>query len=152
MRVRRVQNPSDILRLAPVFQSWRSTCNNIDGLSLDYHTHIKDLMAMVVEEDSDLYVLEDDTGVYGYMGLKTFNSPLGNQRIASEHYWYVVPEKRGVSALRFIPLARKWAREKGCSHLIMTASTLAGDLHDKVCKMYERFDMEKFETSYIKRV
>lgn len=138
--------------LLPVVESWRRSCRNDFGFNLDTETFVKDLIRLIEGETSDLFVLEDIFGIYGFMGLDMFDSPIGQQRVANEHYWYVIPEKRGISALRFMPLAQKWAKEKGCSHLIMNASNLASDLHDKVCKIYGRFGFEKFETSFIKKV
>ena len=153
MRIRKILNPNDVLLLLPVIYTWRDSCSGIEmDIDMDEATYVGGLQKLVEGEESDLYILEDDKGVYGYMGMTTFNSPLGRQKIANEHHWYVIPEKRGVSALRFIPLAQKWAREKECSHLIMSASNLASELHDNVCEIYKRFGMKKFETSYIKRV
>jgi len=122
------------------------------GIDLDEDTYLADLQRLVDEPDSDLFVLWDDDVPVGYMGLRVFDSPLGRQMVASEHYWYVISEKRGMSALKFLPLAERWAKEKGCSHLQMSASMLASDLHDRTCKLYERFGMEKFETVFIKEV
>lgn len=121
------------------------------GIDADANIYICKLQEFIDNPNNVLLVLEDDE-IAGYMGLTVFESPLGNQLIANEHYWYVEPKKRGLSALRFLPVAEKWAKEKGCSHLIMNASNLASDLHDRTCRLYERFGMSKFETTYIKRV
>lgn len=151
MRIKIFQN--DVSVLEPVFRRWEDECKGIPmGIDLDLSTYLADLQKLVDDSNSDLFVLWDNDIPVGYMGLRTFNSPLGRQLVATDHYWYVIPEKRGVSALKFLPLAERWARAKGCSHLMMSASMLASDLHDRTCKLYEKFGMEKFETTYIKRV
>ena len=45
-----------------------------------------------------------------------------------------------------------WAKENGCSHIIMTASNLASEMYDKVCNLYQRMGMELFETSFIQEI
>lgn len=139
-------------QIRPIALRWKNESNN-EALSIeiDADLYMNGLQEFVDNPDNVLLVLEDEE-IVGYMGLGIFVSPIGNQLIANEHYWYVIPEKRGMSALKFLPAAEKWAKEKGCSHLIMNASNLASDLHDRTCKLYERFGMSKFETTFIKRV
>ena len=121
------------------------------GIETDVNIYLAKLQDFVDNPDNILLILIDDD-IVGYMGLNFFVSPMGNQLIANEHYFYVLPEKRGISALKFIPAAKKLAKERGCSHLMMSASNLASSLHDRTCKLYERFGFSKFETVYIVRV
>lgn len=163
----------DIERLRPIALQWQESCNGGEmKIELDIETHLADLAYLVKSEDADssaalgmtcLFLLLNDKDSpheiseaaisrgepVGYMGLKCFKSPLGNQLIANEHYLFVASEFRGFSTLQLIRAAREWARAKGCSHIIFNASNLASDLHDKVCQFYERLGMKKFETSYI---
>jgi len=144
---------NDIEALRPVARSWYDdTHRNSFNIDIDIDTHLADLDRLAKSADSDLLVLIDGTLIVGYMGIEAFTSPLSQQVIANEHYWYVLPEKRGIGSMRLIWLAQQWAKEKGCSHLIMNASNLASSLHDKVCKLYEQLGMKKFETSYISEI
>ena len=137
-----------IEELFPIIASWEKECNGVEmGLDLDWATFIAELQGLINGEDSDLLVLRENVGC---LGLQVINSPIGRNKIANEHFWYVLPEHRGIASLRLIREAENWAKKKGCSHLILNASTLASSLHDNVCKLYERFGMQKFETSYIK--
>jgi len=139
----------DLSELQEVISSWLKEVNaRVMGIELDEEVYLSDFQRLIDGDDSDLLVLERDK-IIGFMGLTIFNSPLGRQRICNEHYWYVLPEYRGMASLRFIKAAQQWAREKGCSHLMMNASAMASDMHDKVCKLYELFGMKKFETTYI---
>lgn len=137
----------DIEQLRPVAEHWHKEANGRTfGLDMDINKHLQD-MARV----DDVLVLKDKDEIVGYMGLTIFTSGLSDQRIANEHCWYVIPQYRGISSIRLIKLAQDWAGSKGCSHLIMSASNLASDLHDRTCRIYERMGMTKFETSYISR-
>ena len=107
-----------------------------------------DLTRIANSEDSDLVVLYDEEPI-GFIGIQYFDNPLGNQKMANENYFYVLPEKRGLSSIRLLKEAKKVAKSKGCSHFIMNASNLASDMHDKICKLYERLGMARFETAYI---
>lgn len=140
----------DIERLRPVALQWQKTCNGKDmKIDIDIETHLVDLASLIASDDADLFLLLKDNEPIGYMGVKCFKSPLGNQLIANEHYLYVSSKFRGFSTLQLIRQARKWAKEKGCSHIIFNASKLASDMHDKVCCFYKRIGMKRFETSFI---
>lgn len=136
--------------LQAIIRAWiaESNCQQMD-IDLDESVYYGDLEKLIINTDSDLLVLQNDDGIIGFMGLRVFNSPLGRQKIANEHYWYVLPRYRGMASLRFIKAAQKWAKEKDCSHLMMNASAMASGLHDKVCRVYELFNMKKFETTYL---
>jgi len=143
----------DIEALRPVARSWYDdTHRNSFNVDIDIDAHLADLHKLIKSDGSDLLVLIDGISIVGYMGIETFTSPLSTQKIANEHYWYVLPEKRGIGSMRFIQLAQQWAKEKTCSHLIMNASNLASRAHNKVCQLYERLGMKKFETSYIAEI
>jgi hypothetical protein len=122
------------------------------GLSVAVDIHLDDLARLINSPDCDLIVAWEGETPIGYMGIVKFKSPIGTETIASEHYWYILPQYRGRAALQFIRAAKSWAREQGCSHLQMTASRLASELHDQTCRIYEALRMKHFETTYICRL
>jgi GNAT superfamily N-acetyltransferase len=144
----------DIESLRPIANSWYETTKDNDfNLDIDIGHHLSDLLMLAAGDESDLIVLYDDDGTpVGYLGLKYFISPLSKQRIAAEHYFYVMPEKRGMASMRLIKGARFLAEQKGCSHIIFNASNLASDLHDKLCRVYEKLEMKFFESCFISEV
>lgn len=143
----------DIETLRPIAESWFEFAKtNGFGLEISVDKHLLELGMMAVRDDADLIVLYDEEVPIGYIGLQYFDSPLGEQKIANEHYLYVVPEKRGLASMRLIKNAKYLAGHKGCSHIIFNASNLASDLHDKICRVYDKQGMKKFETSYISEV
>jgi len=136
--------------LRHIAQNWYAeACNNNFNLEIDIDAHLSDLQRLANADSADLLVLYDRTWPVGYMGIAIFTSPLSRQVIANEHYWYVIPESRGIGSVRLVREGLQWAKNKGCSHFIMNASNLASCLHDKVCNLYEKLGMRKFETSYI---
>lgn len=142
----------DAEALRPLAEAWEKECNGEKfKINLDIEVFLRGLQGLIGGEQSTLLVLYRDEPV-GLMGVRVFNSPIGNQRIANEHLYFVLPEERGLSSIRLIRAAEQWAREKNCSHLILNASTLASDLHDKVCRLYGRMGLAKFETSYIRNL
>ncbi len=153
MIVRTAINQEDIEDLKPIVLQWKAECNGDGmGISLVPDRHYAGLASLIERENAALFLLLVEGVVVGYMGIEYFKSPLGDQRIANEHYWYVLEKFRGRGSLKLVDCARWWAKRQGCSHLIMNASTLASGLHDKVCRFYERIGMQKFETSYIKEI
>ena len=141
----------NIETLRPIVESWEKDvrANEFGIIADDVNKYLMELHSMAFNENSDLLVLYDKDIPIGFVGLQYFDSPLGNQRIANEHYLYVIPEKRGISSMRLIKNAKIVAKLKNCSHIIMNASNLASELHDKVCGFYEKTGMKLFETSYI---
>ncbi|GAG39390.1 unnamed protein product, partial [marine sediment metagenome] len=114
MKIVKAINLEDIERLKPVALQWKKTCNGkAMGIDLVPEVHFTDLAGLIDRDDADLFVLVNDKEeVIGYMGVDYFNSPLGNQRMAQEHYWYVVPgENRGKGAMLLVRALRKWAKE-----------------------------------------
>lgn len=154
MEVVKATNSEDIDRLKPIAWQWKDECNSEGfGIEIVPETYFADLATLISRDDADLFLLTNDKDeVVGYMGIECFNSPLGSQKMANEHYWFVAKEGRGRGSLLLIKQAREWAKEKGCTHLIFNASNLASDLHDKVCGFYEHIGMKKFETSFIQEI
>lgn len=139
--------------LETVYSRWKTEANwDGYGIDVDVETYRRDLQKLVDNKDAELLVLVNGEDVLGYIGITTFTSPFSNQKIASEHYWYVLPEHRGIGSIRLLKAAFIWAKENGCSHVLMNASMLASSLHDKVCGIYEKMGMKKFETQYIMRL
>lgn len=139
-------------RLVPLLVLWKRECNaEAFGLTVDIGKMLQEMRGMVSHPECALLVMEEDGRVAGFMGLIVFVNPFGNERILNEHYWYVAPEFRG-KGYRFLKEAERWAREKGCSHLMLNASRLASGLHDKVCRLYEAFGMERYESTYLKKI
>ena len=141
----------DTEELRPIVESWQeNVIDNKFGINAnDVDKYLCELGMLAKNENSDLIVLCDEGVPVGYIGLRYFESPLGDQKMADEHYLYVIPEKRGMSSIRLIKGARFLAKQKGCSHILFNASNLASDLHDKLCRVYEKMGMKLFESSYI---
>ena len=154
MEVVRATNQDDFNKAHAIALQWKQTCNSeAMGIKIIDEVYLADLLNLIKDDDKDLLLLVDDeNNAIGYMGIFFFDCPLGGQRMANEHYWFIDEKQRGRGAMHLVKAAGQWAKEKGCSHLIMNASTLASDLHDKVCRFYERVGMTKIETSYIKEI
>jgi len=134
-----------------IAEQWRQESVKCFGIEKNTNEHLADLQDMIDSDNKDVLVVGDPP--FGYMGLTIFKNPLGTELFANEHYWYIVPEKRrGSGGVRLMMAAQEWAVSKGCEYLLMTASKLASDLHDNVCRLYEKAGFSHFETTYIKRV
>jgi hypothetical protein len=153
MNTQIAKSVEDIEALRPLAEEWSASCNcGKFGLEADINIFLSGLMDLVDGDGSDLLILKSDDKPIGFMGLTTFKSPFGKELIGNEHYWFVRPGSNGKASLKLISKAQLWAKEKGCSHIIMNASMAASSLHAKVCGFYERLKFTKFETSYIKEI
>jgi len=138
-------------RLTPLVTEWYKEQNGSDfGVHTDVDVYIKGTDICLKTYGGAILVMLDETKAIGFLTLIVVPSELGNQLWAHEKGWYVLPNTR--SGMRLYRQAEKWCKENGCSHLVMSASNLASNLHDKVCRFYDHMGMQKFETSYIKEL
>lgn len=136
--------------LKEVALEWKGSCNGKDfGIELVPETFFSHLNDMIIDVDKELFLLLKKDRVIGFMGAVIFQSPLGNQDICQEHFWYCGGNHRGRGTMLLLKAIKEWAKERGCSHLIMNASCLASNLHDRLCRFYEKIGFLRFETSYI---
>lgn len=133
--------------LIPVLKMWQKEVKNFE-LDMNIEIFLDELLKEIKGNFSLILLTEGDI-VTGFMGLRYEQSPIGSDKIASEHYWYVMPEYRTIGSMKLLSAAKELAEKNECSHLIITASNLASAMHDKVCGFLEKIKMKKFETSYI---
>ena len=135
----------NIETLRPIVESWQKNVmtNEFGIIADDVNKYLAELHSIAFGQSSDLLVLYDRDEPVGYFGLRYFSSPLGEQVMANESFYYVLPEKRSISSLKLIKSAKMLAKMKGCSHLILNASNLASDSHEKLCRVYEKMNFQK---------
>jgi len=145
---------SDPKVLAPIVDEWLSETNaDKFGLEIDKDKAIQDLRSLVLSSEAELFLLVIDERVVGFSGVIIYENALTDHKIANEHYWFVLPKyRKGKNPMRLLRAIEKWAKDNECSHMIMNASNLASDNHDKVVRIYERLGYSLFETSLIKRI
>lgn len=142
----------NIRELFPAIKSWGLEYNGENfGLYLVVGDMANDILALVLAKNKALFVLKHEDKIVGFMGVSIFKSPIGVERIANEHYWYVLPEHRRCSP-KLTNAFLAWAKKNCCTHIMKNASNLASDHHDKVCRIYEKRGMKKFETTYIMEI
>lgn len=148
--VKATNSIDDIESLKEVALEWKEECKGGDfGIELIPETFFSHLADMINDIDKELFLLLRKGEVIGFIGAVIFQSPLGNQDICQEHFWYCSGDKRGQGTLLLYRAVRDWAKERNCSHLVMNASCLASNMHNKLCRFYEKIGFKKFETSYI---
>lgn len=139
--------------LRPLAESWRREYNPEKfGLKGDIEVFLADVQNLIGGEKSDVLVLRDKEKIVGFMGLTCFKSPIGNELIVNEHFWFVDNNYRGIASVRMLKAAEEWGRKRGCSHLMVNASNLASDIYSRICSLYERLGFDKFESSYLKEI
>lgn len=153
MEIKKATSIEQIESIRPLATDWKGMCSCSEfGLEVNISTFLAGLMDLIDDDDSDLLLLMDNEIIIGIMGLTKFKSPFGKEEVANEHYLFVRKGSGVTGSKRLIDAAMDWAKEKGCSHLILNASNAASDMHDKICGFYEHIGLKKFETSYIKEI
>jgi GNAT superfamily N-acetyltransferase len=148
-----IKRTQDVAWVIPLAQQWRAECN-ADTFGLDTYqaeTILGELQSWLDERPGVLLVALDGEKPVGFFAVFAVKSFLGEQNIALEKYWYALPNY-SLAGVRLFRAAQQWAEEQGCSHLIVAASNLASEKHDKVCRFCQDMGMQLFETAYIQEV
>jgi GNAT superfamily N-acetyltransferase len=148
----RIERSHDVGKVRALCERWQSECNGeAFGLIVRADDALSELDRWLDGATGTLLLAYDGTELVGFFAVFAVDSFLGNQTVALEKYWYALPNrvKAGPALFR---AAKQWAGENGCSHLLVSASNLASDSHDKVSRFCEGMGMKKFETSYIEQV
>lgn len=147
MRISYWTDNAEVLR--PILEDWHKEQNGqVFGLSVNVEDVICDLKCLINAERSDVIVAKDGDLPVGFLAIFKTPSFLGPQMMAIEKYWYVSPSSRTAGILLFNE-GKKWTKEHGCSHFITSASNLASDKYEKICRFYRSRKMRLFETSFI---
>lgn len=149
MKIMVMERTDNIERLREVGEEWlQSALLTEIPIPMDANIGLATLRALVASPAGDVLVLCGTDRIEGFMGLIYRNNHVGPGRFANECLFYVSLAARG-GGLRLIRAAEKLAKSKGCTHLILNASRLAGDA-DRSGKLFERCGYAPLETSYLR--
>ena len=144
---------TDAGELSGLFDDWLSEQGVSDyGLRTDKEIGTKHFQLFCDNANTDVLVTRYGRDITGMLVMVCSPSVIGPDVMGAEQFFYVRPEYRGLAGLRLIRAGEKWARDRGCTHLIMSSSKPAGDVFDKVCRLYERLGMSFIEAGYIKKL
>jgi len=142
--------PVEFIR--PLAEAWRNaTQPEPFGIEIVTDRFMETLNELANDEDSVFLLLEHKGRAVGFIGGVLFNSPVEYKTVVQDRYWFVLPKHRGEGAMKLKKALGDWAEERGASYLMMSASKLASDRHDGVCKIYAR-TMKYFETTFIAEI
>jgi len=145
----KIVETKDITTIRPLYDAWLAIANGEEfGLDLDPVVADTNAQTIIESGGSLLVAYDEDDSPVGFFALSPMPSAFGRQLLAVETMWFALPnaQKAGLALLKE---ARLWAEENGCSHLMISGSRLASDLHDKVCSFCERIGAKQFETVYL---
>jgi hypothetical protein len=148
----KIEYHEDCDELIPLLESWKAEQNGKSmGIDVTVEGFVNDINKWLSSLGGTILVASDMKNAVGFMVLVTVPSEFGDQKWGVEKGWYVLP-KTPMAGLLLYRRAEDWCRENGCSHFLMSASHLASDMHDKVCRFYEKMGMTQFETTFIKEM
>lgn len=148
----KIEQTQDVEKIRGIAAKWSAECNgSVFGLTVDTDEALRDLAIWLDHAPGTLLLAYDGAELTGFFAVFAVKNFLGREMLALEKYWYCLPNKVRAGPALF-EAAVLWSKQNGCSHLIVSASNLASDLHDKVCKFCERMGMQVFETAYAGKV
>jgi GNAT superfamily N-acetyltransferase len=142
----------DIREFDDIWDVLQEEVNLPDGVEFDPE-HVRERGQWLIDgEESDILVVYKYEEIIGFMGIVAYSNPFSGEQWAMEHMFYILPEHRGFPAIALVSEAKRWAKEHGCTNLVLSANTFISKGHELVCSLYEKLGMQKFETSYIERI
>jgi len=145
----RIDHTQDVSVIVPLGEHWLAECCASDfGIKTSMANIVKDLENWIELATGTIILAYDGVELVGFMPVFAVPSFLGPQLFALEKYWYASQGHHAAGPM-MLAEARRWAKENNCSHLIMSASNIASNMHDKCCMFYDRVGLKLFETSYI---
>lgn len=147
-----ILEPADgIEMLVPLLTEWEEVAGGF-GVHLSWPTTRATINNMVHSGGSDVLVLMLGDQAVGFMGILLRSNHVGSGLIAQECLYFVSPQHRH-SARRLVTAAEKWAKSRGASHLVLTASALANpEGSGRVARYYQALGFAPYETTWIKGV
>lgn len=104
------------------------------------------LVGALIEQPHGLVLVSEDGGeVTGMIGVIATFHPMSGEKVMSEMFWYVTPDKRG-HGVRLLFAAEKWAKHHGIAKSIMISPT------KKVSSLYRRLGYSKLEEQFVKAI
>lgn len=152
--IREFTKEESLDRFKNIIDHWKAENNaGFFNISISETKFNQTLTRLVDSDNAVLFVEEREAEVVAMLGLTKYLMPYSADVMAAEQFFYILKEYRGTSLCkRFFEAAKEWTKKKEYSHLLFTATNVASDKHDMLCKVYSRFGMEKYQTAYIMEV
>lgn len=97
-----------------------------------------------------IFGLFDGEEVKGTLGGVASYEPNAPVRAASELFWWVEPEARGLASMRLYYEFEKWAKAKGCKTIRMVR--LSDSMPEAIEGIYARLGLVEIERHYSKEL
>ena len=151
--MRTMHYDGNVMFLTPILETWKEESNGDKfGIEISVPAVLRTLQGLIDSPFSTLVLLiSDENIVVGFFGVFVHKSTVSDDIIANEQLWYVMPKSRGIGVLRLLKAAKAWAKEAGAKFFTASASHLASDKHNEVCKIYSK-QMKHMETTFIQEL
>ncbi len=105
-------------------------------------TQMAIFLEMLIAGPQGLVLVADGAGgPVGMIGVLIYTNPLSAEVMASEMFWWMNPEQRGMG-VRLLKRAEQWARAQGATKMQVSAPTAA------VAQLYERLGYHELERAF----
>jgi hypothetical protein len=136
--------------MAMILPLARDFCSRIPDCPLNEQHFVQFLKTMDFHKLAAVFIIEHDGQAVGTIGAVVSPDFLTGRKCASELFWTVNPEHRGVNSIKLLYALERWATQEGCHHLIMVH--LDCSMKEELSKMYPRLGYSLFETWWRKEL
>jgi GNAT superfamily N-acetyltransferase len=146
----RVATKDDLPDLLSLCRSFYNSSEWARDTAFEEDAAFPNLWGLVVGPQSTIIVIEDAGKVVGACAVQIAPMPWTFDLVATEVFWYVLPEARRTPAsLELFVAAETWARDHGAKVMLMGALVTSPP---KVRMMYENAGYRESQTAFIKRL
>lgn len=98
-----------------------------------------------------IFIMEIAGKFAGALGGILFSDPNNNDTVATELFWYVLPEYRySIESIRLLVAFERWAKEMGAIRVSMMHTF--GSQVEKLSGIYTKFGYRPLEVHYVKEI
>lgn len=140
----RVATFDDVPRLVDLGREFLTGSSRYSGAILLNPDAMGMLASTLIEQPHGLVLVSEEDGeVTGMIGVIATFHPMSGEKVMSEMFWYVTPDKRG-QGLKLLFAAEAWARSHGIEKSIMISPS------KKISSLYKRLGYSKLEEQFVK--
>lgn len=137
----------DLCRLEDGAKAFFSSSRHLHDFEIDKFVAV--WSDIITRDIGVVFVIEHDGLLVGALGGLSHKDLYGDKLIATEMFWFVLPEFRG-GGMRLFMAFEKWAKEKGCCRIMM--AFLLDLMPEKLAIAYRRRGYVPSEVFYSKEI
>lgn len=138
----------DLPKLLPLAEEFYASSKFLKGFNIERFT---EMWAQLIGQGAGvIYLAEADGAIAGTIGGVMYPDIYSGELVATEFFWFVCGESRGLHGMKLYRAFELWAIEQGCARIRMVH--LLDSMPEKLKRIYDHLGFEAVEVHYTKEL